>query len=50
LGWYLKQQKEQEVDVRDPLELLKEVEWQEGEEVVFRGLNAVGLRAREQPC
>lgn len=34
-GWYLENEKKQEVGVGNFLELLKEVDWQEGNDVVL---------------
>lgn len=43
----LQNEKEQEVGVGNFLELLKEVDRQEGENIVLGGLDAVTLRKRE---
>lgn len=40
---YLQDEQEEKVGVGDPLELLKEVEWEEGQEVVLGRLNGVFL-------
>lgn len=40
---YLKHQQKEEVGVSDPLELLEQVQREEGEEVVLWGLDGVGL-------
>lgn len=43
---YLKDHEEEEVGVGEPSELLKEVEWEEGEDVVFGGLDGIVLKQR----
>jgi hypothetical protein len=40
---YLQDEQGQEVEVGSPLELLKQVEWDEGDGVVLVGLDAVPL-------
>lgn len=41
---YLKDKEEEEVAVGEPPELLEEVKWQEGEDIVFGGLDGVILK------
>lgn len=41
---YLKAKEEEEVAVGKPLELLEEVKWQEGEYIVFGGLDGIILK------
>lgn len=43
---YLEDQQQQEVDVGQAPELLQEVEWQEGEQVVPGGLDGIALDQR----
>lgn len=43
---YLEDQQQQEVDVSQAPELLQEVEWQEGEQVVPGGLDGIALDQR----
>lgn len=45
-GVYLKHHEEEEVGVGEPPELLEEVERQEGENVVFGGLDGIVLTQR----
>lgn len=45
---YLKDHKEQEVGVCEPKELLKQVEWEEGEDVVLGSLDGIVLKQRRQ--
>lgn len=43
---YLKDHEQEEVGVGEPSELLKEVKWEEGEDVVFGGLDGIVLKQR----
>lgn len=45
---YLKDHKEQEVGVCEPKELLKQVEREEGEDVVLGSLDGIVLKQRRQ--
>lgn len=45
---YLKDHKEQEVGVCEPNKLLKQVEWEEGEDVVLGSLDGIVLEQRRQ--
>lgn len=50
---YLKDHEEEEVGIGEPPELLKEVTWQEGENVVFGGLDGIVLKQKvthERDC
>lgn len=44
---YLKDEQEEEVGISEPLELLKKIKWQEGEDVVFGGLDGIVLKLKK---
>lgn len=45
---YLQHQQKEEVGVSDPLELFKQVQREEGEDVVLGGLDGVGLKGKKE--
>lgn len=49
-GTHLQDEEEDEVGVGHPLELFEEVEWEECENVVFGGLDCIGLKNTNNNC